>query len=68
VRIFDRFVQVGDNLTGKPQGTGLGLSIAREVVERSGGAIWVESDLGAGSRFYFALPLAAEAAPEADDG
>lgn len=65
-RIFERFIQVGDTLTAKPGGTGLGLSISKEIVERSGGRIWVESELGGGSRFYFTVPTEPAApAPQA---
>lgn len=57
-RVFERFKQVGDTLTDKPQGTGLGLSICKEIVEHHGGRIWVESEVGRGSTFSFTLPLA----------
>ena len=56
-RVFDKFTQVGDTLTDKPHGTGLGLPICREIVERHGGRIWVESVLGKGSTFRFVVPL-----------
>jgi signal transduction histidine kinase len=56
-RVFDKFTQVGDTLTDKPHGTGLGLPICREIVERHGGRIWVESEVGVGSTFSFVLPL-----------
>jgi signal transduction histidine kinase len=55
--IFEKFRQVGDTLTDKPQGTGLGLHICRQIVERHGGRLWVESQLGEGARFSFTLPL-----------
>jgi signal transduction histidine kinase len=56
-RIFQRFAQIPDK-AGYKGGSGLGLSIAREFITTQGGRLWVESDLGAGSTFYFTLPLA----------
>lgn len=57
-RIFAPFCQLGNPLIKDRGGTGLGLTIAREIIEKHGGQIWVESEYGQGSRFTFTLPLA----------
>ena len=60
--VFEQFKQVGgDTLTDKPKGTGLGLPICKEIVEHHGGRIWLESEPGKGSTFYFSLPLQKQA-------
>lgn len=55
-RIFSRLGQVHDASGDSRKGLGLGLFICREIVRRHGGDIGVESELGAGSTFYFTLP------------
>ncbi|HEY1809001.1 MAG TPA: PAS domain S-box protein [Acidobacteriaceae bacterium] len=56
--IFDKFYQVGNTTRGVREGTGLGLSITKELVQKHGGWMEVESAPGKGSRFVFRLPLA----------
>ena len=57
-RIFTRFEQAGHVDTREHGGTGLGLSICKWLVELHSGRMWLESELGKGSIFYFTLPRA----------
>ena len=56
-KIFEEFRQVGGDYAHKKEGTGLGLTLAKKFVELHGGTIWVESEVGKGSKFTFTLPL-----------
>jgi CheY-like chemotaxis protein len=52
--VFDRFWQTKE---ASHLGTGLGLSIAKGIIQAHGGKIWVESEIGKGSQFYFTIPM-----------
>lgn len=56
-KLFERFAQLDTTMTRKPGGTGLGLAISKNILELHGGDIWVESKLGAGSKFTFRVPI-----------
>ncbi|HRI58572.1 MAG TPA: two-component regulator propeller domain-containing protein, partial [Saprospiraceae bacterium] len=65
--VFQEFVQLEDSATRQSAGTGLGLSVTKRLVELHGGTLWLESEVGKGSTFYFSLPMASgpvESAPE----
>ncbi len=54
--LFTRFRQVGENKELRVKGTGLGLAISKHIVDLMLGSIWVESEKGMGSTFYFEIP------------
>ena len=54
--IFEKFIQAEQSMTRNYEGAGLGLAISKGLVELLGGKIWVESEIGKGSAFYFTLP------------
>ena len=59
-KIFEEFQQSESTHTKAKGGTGLGLAIAKRIVEMHGGRLWVESQLGSGSTFFFTVPLRVE--------
>ncbi|MCK5028397.1 MAG: response regulator [Bacteroidales bacterium] len=55
--IFERFRQVEDKMTRRFGGSGIGLSISKGIIDNLDGRIWVDSEKGEGSTFYFSIPL-----------
>ena len=56
-KLFDRFYRVETKHTQHISGFGIGLYLSAEIVRRHNGRIWVESEVGVGSTFYFSLPV-----------
>lgn len=56
-KLFERFYRVESDKTHNIGGFGIGLYLFAEIIQRHDGKIWVESDEGKGSSFYFSLPL-----------
>jgi signal transduction histidine kinase/CheY-like chemotaxis protein len=56
-KLFDRYYRVDDQKTKTISGFGIGLYLSKEIIKRHGGEMWLESEHGVGSTFYFKLPL-----------
>ena len=61
--LFNRFYRASNASASSISGIGLGLYISSGIIEQHGGRMWVDSQVGHGSSFYFSLPLVQEAAP-----
>jgi len=59
-RVFERFYRVDRARARETGGTGLGLAIVKHIVQAHGGEVWLKSEWGTGSTFFFTLPLAGE--------
>jgi len=68
-RFHDKLFKMFSRLHTRDEypGTGMGLAIAKRIVERHGGRIWFESEVGKGTTFHFALPVRSASGPEADE-
>jgi signal transduction histidine kinase len=55
--IFDRFMKIENQKQHLYRGTGIGLFLSKQLVEMFGGEIWVESEVGEGSTFFFSIPV-----------
>jgi two-component system sensor histidine kinase VicK len=66
-KIFDRYYRVQTNHTQHISGFGIGLYLSSEIIDRHDGKIWVESEVGKGSVFYFSLPRIASEANNQND-
>jgi PAS domain S-box-containing protein len=65
-KLFKQFQQLSSSENRKTGGTGLGLAISKDIVEKHGGRMWVESEFGKGTTFHFLLPIkSASREPEA---
>ncbi len=64
--VFERFKQVDNTSTRRYEGTGLGMSLSKLFIEKHGGDMWVESEYGKGSTFYFSLPIEGVEEPLSD--
>jgi signal transduction histidine kinase/CheY-like chemotaxis protein len=63
-RLFEPFEQLDSSIGRRHGGSGLGLAISKRFVEMHGGRMWLESQVGAGTTFYFTLPVHTAPAPE----
>ncbi len=66
VHLFTKFFRVSNITQQASKGTGLGLYISKSIIERLNGKIWVESEIGKGSKFFFTLPVASVSKTEID--
>jgi signal transduction histidine kinase len=59
-KLFQEFQQADNTITKQKGGTGLGLAISKRIIEMHGGRIWLDSEVGKGSKFTFTVPVRAQ--------